>query len=165
MVTVQDEILSGEPLYRLLDKDGNIIWDNIRIELITAILQQGTAINKALFDKVNIEIIQQVLGNLVCGVYTGNGNESQNIELGFEPKALLIFPQTGMLSSNSGLALKGHPVTIPNSNYGRADYTSININENGFTVYFFEDDRDADYVHTNVNGKLYHYLAWRGEAI
>lgn len=50
---VKDEILEGEPLYIIKDSNGNIIYDNVQLELKTPLLQEGTAINKQLFDKIN----------------------------------------------------------------------------------------------------------------
>jgi microcystin-dependent protein len=50
MVEIKDEILDGEPLYDIKDSDGNIIYKGVKIELITALVQQGTPLNKALFD-------------------------------------------------------------------------------------------------------------------
>ena len=47
-----DEVLEGEALYRLIDKDGNIILDDLRIEQITPAVQVGTPINKVLFDSI-----------------------------------------------------------------------------------------------------------------
>ena len=49
-IEVQDEILSGEPLYRFFDENGNILFDKVRIEMITELIQAGTPLNKALFD-------------------------------------------------------------------------------------------------------------------
>ena len=50
MIEVKDEILESEPSYRILDKNGNILFDEITIEMITKVLQAGTPLNKALFD-------------------------------------------------------------------------------------------------------------------
>lgn len=52
MLEVKDEVLNGEPLYRGKDKNGNILFDEITIEMITEVLQEGTPLNKALFDIV-----------------------------------------------------------------------------------------------------------------
>lgn len=52
MIEVKDEILSGEPLYRIRDKNGNILLDNVTIEMITPVIQQPTSINKQLFETV-----------------------------------------------------------------------------------------------------------------
>jgi hypothetical protein len=58
-INVQDEILdtSGQldskPRYRMRDNDGNILQDNIQLEVKTPVIQEGTAINKALFEEVD----------------------------------------------------------------------------------------------------------------
>lgn len=49
MIEVKDEILNGEPLYRLVDKNGNILFDDLRIEMKTPVIQGGTPLNKVLF--------------------------------------------------------------------------------------------------------------------
>ena len=41
-LSVQDEVLGGEPRYRVKDSLGNIIHDNCTIEMITELLKQGT---------------------------------------------------------------------------------------------------------------------------
>lgn len=50
---VKDEILNGEPLYTIKDSSGKVLEDNIKIELKTPIIQNGTEINKLLFDKID----------------------------------------------------------------------------------------------------------------
>lgn len=50
---VQDEVLGAEPRYEIKDNSGNVIATNCSIELITNILQEGTPLNKALFDKID----------------------------------------------------------------------------------------------------------------
>ena len=52
MIEVIDEILNGEPKYRIKDEDGNLLFDNLTIEMITALAQQGTPINRALFESI-----------------------------------------------------------------------------------------------------------------
>lgn len=63
MIEVQDEVLNGEPLYRMRDKDGNILFDNFTIEQITSILQEGTNINKYLFDNIKANVYLNGLYN------------------------------------------------------------------------------------------------------
>ena len=46
MIDFKDEILEGEPSYRIRDKQGNIIQDEVNIEQITPVIQEGTPINK-----------------------------------------------------------------------------------------------------------------------
>ena len=58
-INVQDEILdtSGQldskPRYRIRDNNGTILYDNVTLEVATPVTQEGTEINKALFDKVD----------------------------------------------------------------------------------------------------------------
>lgn len=61
MIEVKDEILNGEPLYRIRDKNNNILFDNLTIEMVTEVLQKGTPINKALFDGMYEKIIPSFL--------------------------------------------------------------------------------------------------------
>ena len=57
MPTVNDEILDPSlqpdpnPRYTIRDNKGNIIHDNIQIEMKTPVVQNGTALNKAFFAK------------------------------------------------------------------------------------------------------------------
>lgn len=50
---VKDEILNGEPLYVIKDSSGKVIYDNVKLELKTPLIQEGTPINKSLFDKID----------------------------------------------------------------------------------------------------------------
>jgi hypothetical protein len=60
---VNDEILSEEPLYTIKDSLGNVLYENVKINLNTNISQEGTEINKELFDKIdeNFERIKKYL--------------------------------------------------------------------------------------------------------
>lgn len=55
MIDFEDEILEGEPRYRVRDADGNLIYDNVSIELVTPVRQEGTPLNKALFDSIEAD--------------------------------------------------------------------------------------------------------------
>lgn len=58
MLTVNDEILDTSlqpdpnPRYTIRDNKGNIIHENIQIEMKTPVVQNGTALNKAFFTKL-----------------------------------------------------------------------------------------------------------------
>lgn len=52
MIEVKDEILNGEPKYRLRDENGDIIYDNVSVEMTTPVVEEGTPLNKAFFDIV-----------------------------------------------------------------------------------------------------------------
>lgn len=56
MIEIKDEILNDEPFYRIRDKNGNILFDNLTIEQITPVVQEGTPINKVLFDSIQADL-------------------------------------------------------------------------------------------------------------
>lgn len=56
MIDVKDEILEEEPKYRIRDKDGNILFDDLTIEITTKVIQEPTPLNKALFDSIKNDI-------------------------------------------------------------------------------------------------------------
>lgn len=61
-LNVKDEILTEEPKYRI-KQNGATLYDNVVIEMITAVQQQGTPINKALFDTIGKYLIP---AGLIC---------------------------------------------------------------------------------------------------
>lgn len=57
MKIVIDEVLNGEPKFNIIDNTtGEIIYKDVKIELSTEILQDGTPINKALFDSIRGDV-------------------------------------------------------------------------------------------------------------
>ena len=58
-IEIKDEILAEEPRYRIRDNNGNIIQDNVIIEQITSVTQEGTPINKALLENLYNEIMDE----------------------------------------------------------------------------------------------------------
>ena len=97
---------------------------------------------------------------IVTGTYTGDGQASKQIELGFVPTAVYVCRKDGATvyteSSTTyhygGLALSGYPAT---TKYWRR--TTIAINGSGFYVCRVVDEREI--IDTNDNGMLYHYVA------
>ena len=61
MISVVDEVLSGEAKYRIKDENGNILYDNVTIEEGTPVNTQGTPLNKVLFDSIQADINSRVL--------------------------------------------------------------------------------------------------------
>ena len=57
LVDVKDEVLAGEPLYNIKNAAGEITDSNVKIELGTEVLEEGTPLNKALLDKVTQNLI------------------------------------------------------------------------------------------------------------
>lgn len=61
MLEIKDEVLSGEPRYTIRDNQGNILQDNVDITLKTPIIQEGTPVNKVLFDNLKVDIVGSTL--------------------------------------------------------------------------------------------------------
>lgn len=89
-VEILDEILNGEAKYRIRGKDGNILFDNVSIEMITEILQQGTVLNKALFDTLIQQINYAFENKYILGTFTWSNTATTTINCGFRPKVVII---------------------------------------------------------------------------
>ena len=93
------------------------------------------------------------------GQYTGDGAASQFIDLGFTPKAVLVFQEYGSTGFGSsyqgGLAFPEHPVRVVS---GGKELLILKIEKNGFSVY------NATYgslsVHTNMTDYAHHFIAF-----
>ena len=91
---------------------------------------------------------------LVAGFYTGDGQESRIINLGFTPRALLVMTASGMTASSTsvyyygGLALPDHPVITDSKSV-------VTIVENGFQTYY----NSNSHILTNYKNIEYRYLA------
>lgn len=97
---------------------------------------------------------------IVTGVYTGDGAAERTIELGFQPKAVLLIQDHGKTYVNwsnsdaayGGLFLPGHPLKCSPGGAGTPT-EAAEIVSTGFLI------RCGGYSHTNDNGDVYHYLA------
>lgn len=72
---VKDELLDGVQKFRITKEDGSILADNCTIELVTLLLQQGTDINKLLFDKIDANttiLTSKFVGNTLEKLLTEN---------------------------------------------------------------------------------------------
>ena len=106
-------------------------------------------------------LAEQVAGKseLVTGSYTGDGEASRTIELGFSPKAVLLASGSGPINYNSsrygGLALEGAEVNTDwESTSGEP---VLRVVTGGFQVFYDYDEE----VFSNVDRYRYHYLALR----
>lgn len=94
---------------------------------------------------------------IVTGSYAGSSAESQSINLGFQPKAVLVMENTGLAGTSGGsysmvyggLTLRDKPVEV-------AKTVALQINATGFTVYNYSD---FDNIRINRTDKTYYYLA------
>ena len=88
---------------------------------------------------------------LVMGTYTGDGLNSQYIELGFAPKAVLVISDRGNVSASGGLALPDKAV------YESHSQKVLEITGTGFTAY----GAGSSWAKGNSSGSVFHYLAVR----
>lgn len=120
-------------------------------------------------DAVNLNYLHtNIFNHFASGYYTGNNQANRIINLGFTPIAVLILNTQGRLSTRgfsgdttwvlggyNGLAVTDSPYY---KIYSRNEtlYTSIQIVENGFEVYY---DSIAG-VYTNLISQTYNYIAF-----
>lgn len=85
MIEFKDEILNGEPRYRVRDIDGNLIHDNAAIEMSTPVVQQGTPLNKPFFENIQAYIkstdrynpVRATINTTIDGEYRKNFFEGE----------------------------------------------------------------------------------------
>ncbi len=127
MPTVNDEILDPSlqpdpnPRYTIRDNKGNIIHDNIQIEMKTPVVQNGTALNKAFFTKLYNTIMADA-SELVVD-YTST-KDTKTIEI------------TGLdLNADGGI----YDVIVS----GKGDITGLRINGISDEVYSVDGNSDT----------------------
>lgn len=93
---------------------------------------------------------------LICGSYTGNGEASQTIELGIQPKALFVYPAKSQTidytgsSFYSGLIFPDAPVVYNDTQ------TVLEMTASGFTAYY----NSNRYIYLNRSDCVFRYLAF-----
>lgn len=135
MIEVKDEILSGEPLYDISDSQGNLIYSGVRIELITALVQQGTPLNKLLFDSINSSINERLL-------ITSKATETEAVNGTDDTKYLTPLKLRKVLEGDNYNYIKKEKIMVGDENVKTIDlrtylseYTDIIIELN-VTKYF-----------------------------
>lgn len=81
-LNVKDEILSGEPLYRIKQGD-KTLYDNVTVEMTTAMEQQGTPINKKLFDKIDVNIENMLINKYITPTISFSGSKKQEYAISY----------------------------------------------------------------------------------
>ena len=96
-------------------------------------------------DFLKIDTALKEKSGSVLGTYTGDGTESREITLGFQPKdsAYKVY---------GGMAMPGHPVV----DQGHNNEVAVEITATGFQVH-----QEATYRKVNTSGWTYHYHALR----
>ena len=104
-------------------------------------------------------------GKIVAGTYTGNGNESMTINLGFTPRAVIITYGGAFDASSygtygiirSGMAVTGYDYV------SRTNHKIITLTTGGFCVYENMQNNPYNnnvYGYTNGSGEKYSYIAF-----
>ena len=86
---------------------------------------------------------------VIVGSYTGDGTATRTINLGFTPKAVLLEHSSGMRMGSNNIAFGGLALLD-------APARGFQIVDGGFSVQY-----NSGFVHTNNNGEVYRYLAFK----
>lgn len=112
-------------------------------------------------------LLSLVADNLFfIGTYTGDGTQNRSIDLGFYPKAVLVFNMYGNTSDDidkntGGLALRGYNCIrrSASSTYTTTwsnTYCVLGVTSTGFRVNYL-----SNYIYSNSSGVTYYYIAFR----
>ena len=88
---------------------------------------------------------------VVFGSYTGDGQETRTIALGFYPQAVLLFSSGGGTANYGGLAMRNLPCTTG----------GFSLASNGFTVKYKEMPSGSADLYYNISSSVYYYIAFR----
>lgn len=148
-----EEITSFKNLY--------ININNLGAKLINGTIEEGKKCT-LIYNGESWDIFQ----DYVIGSYTGDGNASQFIDLGFTPTAVIVFDNSGRMQTREGdyncwyggIAIKGKTTQVNNYKYG-----ILSIENGGFRCYMFENRNTLTRIYTN-GGESYNirnYIAFR----
>ena len=94
--------------------------------------------------------------SFVSGTYTGNGEASRLIDLGFTPSSVLVFRNTGTTASSGATQeIYGGLATPGVAAVATGPATALSVETNGFNVY------TSGYAKTNASSYVYTYMALR----
>ena len=94
---------------------------------------------------------------IVIGYYVGNGNASQNINLGRKPKAVLVEAENGLRGANVSSGPYGGLATTITGVFNNTQV--VKITDTGFTAYTRAASSNTN-AHANDNGMGYSYIAF-----
>ena len=98
------------------------------------------------------------IGAIVTGTFTGDGNYSQFIELGFTPKTVFVQPTNTPDLSNCFFCTRENAIDFNTSTHSG---THMEIVNNGFKVYY-QTFNNANYgVYTNSKNNKYLYTVFK----
>ena len=150
-------------------------WEATDQVLRTEFNKDNAKVDEALKGTADVAQAAQVLAQaayspenspFVVGSYTGNGTAKRKIELGFTPKAVLVFGYQGQTYTDSGHLFGGLAVTGCNAagtQEGTTSWKGQNtiaaVAENGFYVGL--NSESGIKVWSNYSGFTYMYIAFR----
>ncbi|MBZ0308970.1 MAG: hypothetical protein K8I82_23095 [Anaerolineae bacterium] len=92
----------------------------------------------------------------VTGEYTGDGTATQSINVGFQPKMVIVYTQASAVTSLLAVKTDQDGTGAYNLSNGFATDHIISLDANGFTV----GDGTGTSNQYNVNTRLYTYIAF-----
>ena len=98
-----------------------------------------------------ISSLTNAKSEVVFGSYTGDGQETRTIALGFYPRAVFLILSSGSLSNCGGLAMRDLPCTTG----------GLSLVTTGFTVVNKDMPSGYNDLRYNVSGNVYYYIAFK----
>ena len=103
-----------------------------------------------------VKALKATIPRVAAGTYTGSGQASRYISVGFDPKAVLIMTPLG--ETRYGYQITGGLAVQDGNMMGQGEMV-LTIDSKGFTVCHSTESIHGEFAGTNDNGVLYHYLA------
>ena len=105
----------------------------------------------------------EVNRTFVTGSYTGDGATSQNIDIGFRPKTVIVFDQTGRIYAKLSVYATWYGAIANDDGTGATiSYSDVlKINDNGFQVYYYTNSSNDNEISLNGNGNVRNYIAFK----
>lgn len=122
--------------------------------------------NKSYVDnKITDYMDTEVANSIVPGMYTGNGSNTQEITLGFKPRAVFVYPvgqsatyqDAGLATPEQNAVTSVSYATTYATEYNY-HYVTIAITDTGFKVSYCSS---SSHARTNYNGYKYVYIAFK----
>lgn len=98
-----------------------------------------------------ISSLTNAKSEVVFGSYTGDGQETRTIALGFYPRAVFLILSSGSLSNCGGLAMRDLPCTTG----------GLSLVTTGFTVVNKDMPSGYNDLRYNVSGNVYYYIVFK----
>ena len=110
-------------------------------------------------EQADLSEVQASTPRIAAGTYTGDGEKTRTIPVGFTPKAVLVFPQNSQLySSGSASTTYGGLAVTGGSAVNSQDVSVVSIVSGGFQV-SYQGVNNIWYVASNASGRKYNYFA------